>query len=105
MQKKKAPKINRMQAREMERKFTPAIKALSSFMHNTTNTTDDLLGYKIPAGTFKDKFKREWQIQAHAVCSKGMMMKSDEVKPMIRKWAIGLKFRVFIKYLVEWSNK
>ena len=103
-QKKKAPAINRIQAREIDKKFTLAIKALSSYMHNTGIVTDDLLGYKIPAGTYTDKHGVEWQVQAHAICSKKLKIKKDEVIPMIRKWAIGLKFRAIIKYIIDWSN-
>ena len=105
MKKKKAPVINRIQARELDKKFVKATKTLSQYMHNTGAITDDLLGYKIPAGTFTDKFGREWQVQAHAVCSKKMIMRKDEIKPMIRRWAIGLKIRVIAKYIIDWSNK
>ena len=32
------------------------------------------------------------------------MIKKDEVIPMIRKWAIGLRFRTIIKYVIDWTN-
>jgi hypothetical protein len=100
-----AKSLKRTQAREMEAKFTPAIKTLSNYMHNTGMVPVDFLGYKIPAGTFVDKNGVQWQIQAHAVCSKKHMIKKNEVIPMIRKWAIGLRVRIFIKYIVDWSQK
>ena len=100
-----AKSIKRTQYREMESKFTPAIKVLSNYMHNTSNVPPDFLGYKIPAGTFTDKNGIVWQIQAHAICSKKHHIKKNEIVPMVRKWAIGLKIRIFIKYLVEWANK
>ena len=96
--------IKRTQARELESKFTPAIKTLSNYMHNTGNVPADFLGYKIPAGSFVDKNGVSWQIQAWAVCSKKHQIKKNEVVPMIRKWAIGLRVRIFIKYIVDWAN-
>lgn len=97
--------ISRTQYRDMENKFTPAIKTLSSHMHNTGKIPDSFLGYKVPAGKFKDGNGVEWQIQAWAVCSKKHQLKKNEVVPMVRKWAIGLKIRIFLKYLIDWSSK
>jgi hypothetical protein len=101
MKQKKKPAINRIQARELDKKFVNATKALSKYMHNTGPVGGDLLGYKIPAGRFTDKLGREWEVQAHAVCAKKLMMKKNEVVPMIRKWAIGLKLRVFAKIIMD----
>lgn len=102
MKKKKTPAINRTQAREMERKFTPAIKSLSAYMHNTTPTTSAaFVGYEVPAGSFTDSSGREWQVIAMAVCNKDRMIKKDEIRPIIKKWAIGLRARAFIKYLID----
>lgn len=99
--KKKNPNISRIQAREIEKKFTPALKVLSSHMHNTGPVTNDFIGYKVPAGTFTDRSGREWQVQAHAVCSKAHKIKKDEIIPIIRKWAIGLKVRTYLKYFID----
>lgn len=106
MKGKKKPAINRLQARGLDKKFTPAVKALSQYMHNTQpNTSASFIGYEIPAGMFTDNSGREWQVQARAVCSKGSMIKKDEIRPIIKKWAIGLRVRVFFKYIIDWATK
>lgn len=104
--------LKRTQYREMESKFTPAIKTLSNHMHNTGKIPEELIGYKVPAGEFIKKVmvngKEEevkWQIQAWAVCSESHKIKKNEVRPMLRKWAIGLRIRIFLKYLIEWTEK
>ena len=102
--KKTKPSINRLERREVEKKFIPTLKALSSHLNNTGPVTDDFIGYKAPAGTVQDRSGRKWQLQAHAILSKSKMMKKDEVVPMVRKWAIGMKLRVFAKYLIDWSS-
>lgn len=100
-----AKSLKRTQYREMESKFTPAIKALSSHMHNTGKIPAAFLGYKIPAGTFTDASGVEWQIQAWAVCSQKHKIRRNEVVPMIRKGAIGLRLKILLKYIVDWSSK
>jgi len=85
--------------------MVPAIKALSEHVHKTTQVTSVFKGYKIPAGTFTDRQGRKWQYQVSAVVAKSEFMKKDEVLPLVSKWAIGLKIRVFIKYLIDWSQK
>jgi predicted 3-demethylubiquinone-9 3-methyltransferase (glyoxalase superfamily) len=102
---KKALPIGRELEREIKNKFTEEIKALSQHMDSQGRVSDDFLGYKVPvAGEFKDKWGIPWQIQAHAICSKNHKIKERKVVPMIRKWAIGLKFRALIKYFIDWSN-
>jgi len=95
----------RLYAREAERKLNPAIKAISTYIHNTGEVTDDFRGYRLPAGGLKDNRGRNWQLQIYAVCQKSDFIKKDEIKPIISKWAIGLKLRVMAKYLVDWANK
>lgn len=95
----------RLYAREAERKLNPAIKAISTYIHNTGEVTDDFRGYRLPAGGLKDNRGRNWQLQIYAVCQKSDFIKKDEIKPIIKKWAIGLKLRVMAKYLVDWSQK
>ena len=97
--------LTRTQAREIENKLNPAIRALSVHLHNTGEVTTDFRGYKVPAGILKDKRNRTWQLQIQAVCVKKDFIKKDKVVPLIRKWAIGLKLRVLAKYLINWSNK
>lgn len=102
---KMAKSIKRTQYREMEKKFTPAIKNLSDHMHNTGSVPDDFLGYKIPAGEYTDSNGIKWQIQAWAVCSKKHQIRKNEIIPMIRKWALFLKFRLFLLGIVKSMNK
>lgn len=95
----------RFYAREAEKKFSPAIKALSTSLRNTGPVTDDFLGYKIPAGTVKDDKGRTWQYQVHAICVPGKFIRKDEVVPIIRKWAIMVRIKAYIRYVIEWANK
>lgn len=97
--------VTRLYARETERKLNPAIKAISTYIRNTGDVTDDFRGYKVPAGGLKDNRGRNWQLQVYAVCQKTDFIKKDEIKPIISKWAIGLKLRVMAKYIVDWANK
>ena len=103
--------ITRTQYRELESKITPAIKILSKQVHDTGKLPDDFIGYKVPAGDLIKKVMVDgkltdvkWQIQVHAVCSSAHMIKKNEVKPMIRKWAIGFRVRLMLKYVVDWVN-
>lgn len=100
---KKTPKVSitRTYARDAEKKFFPAIKALSTHLRNTGRVTDDFLGYKVPAGSFRDDYGRKWQYQVYAVCSPGKFIKKEEVVPMVRKWAIGLRLRVISKHIID----
>lgn len=95
----------RLNAREAERKLNPAIKAISTYIHNTGDVTDDFRGYRLPAGGLKDNRGRNWQLQIYAVCQKSDFIKKDEIKPIIKKWAIGLKLRVMAKWIIDWSQK
>lgn len=105
MSKNKLPLLRTVQAREIESKFQPALKVLSSQMHSTGEVPPDFQGYKIPAGTVQDRMGRTWQIQAHAVVQKKSFIKKNEVVPIIRKGAILVRFRIFLKYLIDWANK
>lgn len=105
MAKNKLPLLRTVQAREIENKFSPALKMLSNQMHSTGEVPPDFQGYKIPAGTYTDRMGRTWQIQAHAVIAKGNFIKKNEVVPLIRKWAILVRLRIFLKYLIDWANK
>lgn len=104
---RKKPMISptRTYAREAEKKFMPAIKALSTSLRNTGEVTDDFIGYKIPAGSVKDDYGRTWQYQVHAVCVPRRFIKKDEVVPVIRKWAILVRIKAYTRYLIEWANK
>jgi len=103
----KNPKsITRLQYRDMENKIQPAIRAISIAFSKTGKLTDDFRGYEVPAGEpFADTMGRKWQLQVRMVVAKGEFIKKNEVKPMIKKWAIGLRLRVLAKYVIEWSKK
>lgn len=101
MAKQVSQNFKRTQARELDKKFVTATKALSNYLHNTGKVTDDFLGYKLHVGTFTDKLGRTWQVQAHAVLAKKKFIKRDEVIPMIRAWAIGVRVKAFIKYIID----
>ena len=87
--------ITRTEAREMEAKIKPAIKALSLSVMKTGKIPDDLIGYKVPAGDF-DSNGVKCQLQVWAVYSKSHRIKKNEVVPMIRKGAIFFKQRLWI---------
>ena len=95
----------RLYARSAEKKLNPAIKAISTYIRNTGQVTDDFRGYKLPAGSVNDNLGRKWQLQIYAVCQKSDFIKKDEIKPIISKWAIGLKLRAFTTYIVDWAFK
>ena len=95
----------RLKYRELEAKITPAIKVLSKHLHGTAaNVPEEFEGYKIPAGTFTDRFGRTWQLQVSCTCSKSKFIKKNEIVPMIRKWAIGLRLRIIAKSISNWAN-
>ena len=95
----------RLYARETEKKLNPAIKAISTYIRNTGQVTDDFIGYKLPAGSVKDNSGRTWQLQIYAVCQKSDFIKKDEIKPIISKWALGLKLRAISKWVIDWAYK
>lgn len=101
----KAPGSLRASLRDINTKFIPPLKALTIKIYTLGPVTPDFTGFKVPAGEVVDKLGRKWQIQAHVICSKKHMLKRDEVVPMVRKWAIGLKLRVLAKYIIDWANK
>lgn len=96
--------MTRTQAREAERKILPAIKAISSSVHNTGVFPDNFKGYKLPAGDFVAN-GRKWQYQITAVCAKSDFIKKDEVVPMFKGWNLGLRLKALAKYLIDWANK
>lgn len=100
---KKRPSTNRLHARELEKKLVPSIKLLSNYMFNTAPDAPkkDFYGYRVPSGTFVDGHGIKWQIQIHAYCTKDKFIKENEIKPIIRKWAIGFKLRLFAKVLID----
>ena len=98
---KRVRSVNRIEAREAEKKLTPAIKAISSHVNNTTEIASVFKGYKLPAGEVEDKRGRKWQYQIHAVVSKGDFIKRDEVQPIIAKGAILFRLRIFLKALID----
>jgi len=75
----------RFYAREAEKKFVPAIKALSTSLRNTGEVTADFLGYKIPAGSLTDDKGRRWQFQVHAIVAPSKFIRKDEIVPLIRE--------------------
>lgn len=95
--------ITRTEARDMEAKIKPAIKALSMSVMKTGRIPDNFVGYKVPAGDF-DTNGIKCQLQVWAVYSKSHRIKKNEVVPIIRKGAILFKFRLWIKHIVDWSN-
>jgi hypothetical protein len=92
-------------ARDLEKKFNPAIKALSTSVRNTGPVTNDFVGYKIPAGSLTDDKGRRWQYQVHALCVPSKFIKKDEIVPIIRPWAIGVRIKAYLQYLINWANK
>jgi hypothetical protein len=99
----KKPSINRLQAREVERKILPAVKLLSSYMHKTAPNAPikDFHGYCVPAGKFSDHSGRTWQLQVRAVCTKKEFVKDEQIHPIIRKGAWLFKLRLFSKAFID----
>lgn len=99
--------IKRLQYREVEKKVTPSIKLLSQYMHNTSPEApkNEFHGYEVPSGEFVDAHGVKWQVQVHAYCNKSKFIKHNEVKPIIRKWAIIFKIRVFASVLIDKISK
>lgn len=101
---KNAPLLKTVQAREAEKLLIPAIKQISGQLHTTGEIPNEFEGYKLPAGTVTDRMGRKWQLQVHAVVAKSSFIK-NEVVPMIKKGAILVRLRIFLKYLVDWANR
>lgn len=101
MKNKKIKSYNRLDAREAERKLMPSIKLITQYVKKTTKVTNEFIGYKVPSGEMVDAQGRVWQLQVHAVVAKKDKMRENKIKPIIRKWAWGVKFRVFIKHVVD----
>ena len=99
----KVKSMSRLQARQAEKKVMPAIKLLSNHMHNTTSKVTDknFTGYKVPCGEFVDHAGVKWQLQVSAVRAKGAFIKDNEIKPMVPKWALMFKLRVFLKVFID----
>lgn len=93
----------RLQWKEAEKKVVPAIKLLSQYMHSTSPEApkEDFHGYVVPAGAFVDGHGVKWQLQVSAVCSKSKFIKNNEIKPIIRKWAVMFKLRLFAKVFID----
>jgi hypothetical protein len=99
--------INRFQARELEQKVIPSIKLLSKYMHNTTPQAPDktFFGYKVPSGEFVDKYGIKWQVQLHCYRTKSDFIKTNEIKPILKKGLSMFKIRIFISLLIDKINK
>jgi hypothetical protein len=99
----KKTSINRLQARDAEKKILPAIKMLSKYMHNTTSDVPlkNFHGYELCAGHFMDHSGRKVQLQIRAIYSKGKYVKEGEIHPIIRKWALFFKLRLFVKAFID----
>ena len=100
---KKKPSINRWRARDAEKKFMPAIKILSEYMHKVNPKTPDkdFFGYELSAGEFIDNYGVKTQLQIRAVRTKSQFIKDEGIKPIIRKWAILFKSRLFFSVLID----
>lgn len=104
----KRPKsVNRLQAREASQKILPAVKILSSYMHNVNPKTpsDIFHGYEVSAGEFEDKYGVKCQLQIRAIRLKSGFIKEGNVKPIVNKWAIMFKIRVFLMGLAKWAEE
>lgn len=93
----------RAKAREAERKFFPAIKAISEQLHNTGTIPNEFIGYEMPAGTVKGHNNVEWQLQIRAVCANSKKLNKNQIYPIISDGmkALILKSKVFLKHLVD----
>jgi hypothetical protein len=100
---KQVKSITRFQYREMEQKVLPAIKILSEHMHKTSPDAPkrDFHGFEVPAGMFVDNYGIQWQVKVQAVCVKSLFIKKDTIEPIIRRWAIGFKIRLFLKVFID----
>lgn len=95
----------RLEYRELEKKIVPAIKMLSKHMHGTAaDITIDIEGYEVPAGTFTNRYGETFQVQIRCTRNKSHFIKKNEIVPIIRKWAIGLRLRIIAKSISNWAN-
>lgn len=102
---KNAPLLRTVQEREAIKKIVPSIKVVSNQLHTTGQVPPEFVGYKVPAGTVTDYNGRTWQLQVHAVVAKADFIKKNEVIPIIRKGAILIRVRIFLKYIIDWATK
>lgn len=100
---KKPKSINRLQARELQNKVIPAIKVLSSGMFRTNPNTPEknFFGYRVNAGELTDNHGETWQLQIHAYRTKKDWINTNELKPIVRKWAIGFRLRVILSEIIK----
>ena len=104
MKKNRGPKSRtRIGDREVINKVIPSIKLLSNYMHNTAPSVPrkDFHGYEVPVGIFTDNHGKQWQFQLRAICTKKKLIKSNEIKPIMRKWAILFRLRLFLKVFID----
>ncbi len=76
------------------------IDPMSAFS-NIANPTKDFFGYVVPAGEFKDAHGVNCQLQVSVIRAKSKFIKTNEIKPIINKWAIRFKVRMFLKILMD----
>jgi len=96
---------SRVEQRELEKKLVPAIKLLSTHLHNTGELPSKFVGYNTVAGTIRDKVGREWQLQVRGVVLKSEFMKKNEIKPMFKGFMLWLKIKSIAKHIITWSEK
>ena len=91
----------RLLAREAEKKLSRPIKAVSDAIGNTNDVADIFYGYKVHGGTLTDGKGRTWQLQIYGVIAKKSFIKNDKIVPIFSKWAVGVRVKAFIKYLID----
>jgi len=102
---RKTPKYKRLTIWEAEKKFDTAIRALSTSVQQTREVQDVFKGFKVPVGQPFYHNNKRWQFQVSAYCTKDMIIKKNEVVPILAKLAIGIRLRSIAKYIVDWANK
>ena len=97
----KSPK--RTAYRDVKDKFNEASKRLSLGMHQTRSDipSKTMIGYEINAGNLEMPNGDSYQIQLRAVRYKKMFIKNNELKPILAKWAIMFKVRVFLTGVIN----
>ena len=102
-QKKKPMSNSRLRERELQKKFIPAIKAMSEHMFTVNPETPEkhFHGHKIPCGNFVDDYGIKVQLQLHAVRVKSQFMKKNEIRPILNKWSILFKLRLITKSFID----
>ena len=103
VQKKSPMSINRLHARELEKKVVPAIKVMSKHMFTVNPETPEqhFHGHKIPCGDFVDHYGVKVQLQLHAVRVKSQFIRENEIQPIFNKWSILFKLRLRIKAFID----